>query len=159
MFRMAFRDFGRRRGRRCRPAIARIGRQSGFTLTELLVVLVILGLLAALITPQVIKYLGKAKSDAAAIQIKNIMSVLDLYHIDTGRYPSQENGLAALVEKPQGIDFWNGPYVQKRELLTDPWGRPYVYKFPGDHGTYDLYSLGSDGREGGDGEDKDLTSW
>lgn len=136
--------------------------EDGFTLTELLVVLVILGLLSALIAPQVIKYLTKAKSDTAALQIKNIMSILDLYNIDTGDYPTESEGLKALVQKPADSEFWNGPYIQKQEMLLDPWRREYLYKFPGAHGPYDLYSLGADGvegGEGGEGENKDLTSW
>jgi len=132
---------------------------SGFTLTELLVVLVILGLLSALIAPQVIKYLTKAKSDTAGLQIKNIMSILDLYNIDTGRYPTENEGLKALIEKPADTEFWDGPYIQKQEMLLDPWRREYLYKFPGAHGPYDLYSLGADGAEGGKGENKDSTSW
>ena len=134
-------------------------REEGFTLLELLVVLVILGLLAAFAVPQVLNYLGGAKSDAAAIQIDNLGTALDLYRLDTGRYPSGDEGLRALVEKPGDAERWNGPYVKKRESLLDPWGEPYRYRFPGEHGAYDLYSLGADKTEGGDGEDRDLTSW
>ena len=130
--------------------------QKGFTLVELLVVLVILGLIAAFAAPQVIKYVGGAKSDAAEIQIERLSGVLDLYRLEVGRYPSQEEGLNALIENPGGDDAWNGPYVKKADSLNDPWGRPYVYQMPGQNGEYDLYTLGSDGQEGGEGEAKDI---
>lgn len=140
---------------------ARISRRSqdGFTLIELLVVLVILGLIVAFAAPQVIKYVGGAKSDAAKIQIERLSSVLDLYRLEVGRYPTQEEGLEALVERPSDADAWNGPYVKKADALTDPWRRPYIYQMPGEHGDYDMSSLGADGQEGGEGEDKDVTSW
>jgi general secretion pathway protein G len=131
----------------------------GFTLIELLVVLVILGLLAAFAAPQVLSYLGRAKTDAARAQVQNIASILDLYRLDVGSYPSQQDGLDALLEEPADAPRWNGPYVKRRDALMDPWGRMYVYRFPGDHGAYDLYSLGADAGEGGDGEDQDVTSW
>jgi general secretion pathway protein G len=131
----------------------------GFTLIELLVVLVILGLLAAFAAPQVLNYLGRAKTDAARAQVQNIASVLDLYRLEVGSYPSQQDGLEALLEEPADAPRWNGPYVKRRDALTDPWGRMYVYRFPGEHGAYDLYSLGADGGDGGEGEDQDVTSW
>jgi general secretion pathway protein G len=134
-------------------------RAQGFTLIELLVVLVILGLLAAFAAPQVLNYLGRAKSDAARAQVQNIASILDLYRLEVGSYPSQQDGLDALLEEPADATRWNGPYVKRRDALMDPWGRMYVYRFPGDHGAYDLYSLGADAGEGGDGEDQDITSW
>ncbi|MGH6912896.1 MAG: type II secretion system major pseudopilin GspG [Geminicoccales bacterium] len=140
---------------RLRPGRA----QAGFTLIELLVVLVILGLLAAFAAPQVLKYLGRAKTDAAGIQVQNIASILDLYRLEVGSYPSQQDGLDALLEQPVDAPRWNGPYVKRRDALMDPWGRMYVYRFPGDHGAYDLYSLGADNGEGGEGEDQDVTSW
>src|SRR5262245_13938823 len=133
--------------------------QAGFTLIELLVVLVILGLLAAFAAPQVLKYLGRAKTDAARAQVQNIASTLDLYRLEVGSYPSEQNGLEALLEQPADAGRWNGPYVKRRDALMDPWGRMYVYRFPGEHGAYDLYSLGADAGEGGDGEDQDVTSW
>lgn len=133
--------------------------QAGFTLIELLVVLVILGLLAAFAAPQVLKYLGRAKTDAAGIQVQNIASILDLYRLEVGSYPSEQDGLDALLEQPGDAPRWNGPYVKRRDALMDPWGRMYVYRFPGDHGAYDLYSLGADNGEGGEGEDQDVTSW
>ena len=134
-------------------------RQAGFTLVELLVVLVILGLIVAFAAPQVIKYVGGAKSDSAKIQVERLSSVLDLYRLEVGRYPSQDEGLESLVERPAGAETWNGPYLKKADALTDPWGRPYVYRQPGEHGEFDLYSLGADGQEGGEGENRDLTSW
>lgn len=132
---------------------------AGFTLLELLVVLTILGLLAAFAVPQVMKYLGGAKSDAANIQISNLSTALDLYRLDVGRYPAQGEGLEALVTRSAGDEKWNGPYVKKHASLLDPWGERYSYRFPGRHGEYDLYSLGRDKAEGGEGEDRDLKSW
>ena len=134
-------------------------RSRGFTLLELLVVLAILAIIATFAAPQVLKYLGGAKTDAARIQIQNLSSVLDLYRLEVGGYPPQEAGLAVLVEKPAGAEAWNGPYLKKADALTDPWGRPYLYRFPGQHGDYDLYSLGADNAEGGEGENQDLGSW
>ncbi|MGH6918513.1 MAG: type II secretion system major pseudopilin GspG [Geminicoccaceae bacterium] len=148
--------------RTLRSAARRSGAHAGargFTLIELLVVLVILGLLAAFAAPQVLNYLGRAKTDAARAQVQNIAGVLDLYRLEVGSYPSQQDGLDALLEKPADAPRWNGPYVKRRDALTDPWGEMYVYRFPGDHGAYDLYSLGADHGEGGDGEDQDVTSW
>lgn len=133
--------------------------EAGFTLIELLVVLVILGLLAAFAAPQVLKYLGSAKSDAANAQIQNIASILDLYRLEVGSYPSDADGLEALVEEPGDAARWNGPYVKKRDALVDPWGQIFAYRMPGEHGEYDLYSLGADQAEGGEGEDQDVTSW
>lgn len=133
--------------------------EAGFTLIELLVVLVILGLLAAFAAPQVLKYLGGAKTDAANAQIKNIAAILDLYRLEVGSYPSETDGLDALIAAPANAVRWNGPYVRQREALIDPWGQLYSYRMPGDHGPFDLYSLGADQAEGGDGEDQDITSW
>src|SRR5689334_15245669 len=135
------------------------GKPNGYTLVELLVVLAILGLLVALAGPCVIKYLGSAKSDSARIQVEKFAGVLDLYRLELGRYPTDEEGLVALVDKPAQADGWNGPYLKSRESLTDPWGKPYIYKSPGEHGEYDLYTLGADGKEGGEGEDKDVANW
>jgi general secretion pathway protein G len=132
---------------------------SGFTLIELLVVLAILGMIVAFVTPQVLKYLGRAKTDAAHIQIENLAGALDLFRLDVGRYPTQTEGLEALVEHPSGLNSWNGPYLKQKSIPADPWGRAYVYKIPGDHGDYDLYSLGADGAPGGTGENQDVTNW
>ncbi len=133
-------------------------RNRGFTLIELLVVLVILGLVAAIAVPQVIKYVGSAKSDTARIQIERLATTLDLYRLEVGRYPSDNEGLEALVERPPNAETWNGPYLKNREAIADPWGRPYVYASPGESGDYDLLTLGADGQEGGDGEDADITN-
>jgi general secretion pathway protein G len=133
--------------------------EGGFTLIELLVVLVILGLLAAFAAPQVLSYLGQAKTDAARAQVQNIASILDLYRLNVGSYPSEEVGLDALLEPPPDAPRWNGPYVKRRDVLLDPWGELYVYRYPGEFGDYDLYSLGADQAEGGEGEDQDVTSW
>lgn len=134
-------------------------RQRGFTLVELLVVLVILGLILAIATPQVIKYVGGAKSDTAQIQVDRLSGVLDLYRLEVGSYPSDEEGLDALMERPGDTEGWNGPYLRKADSLIDPWKNPYLYRYPGEHGEFDLYSLGRDGQEGGEGEDEDATSW
>ena len=133
--------------------------QSGFTLIELLVVLVILGLLAGLVGPQVLRYLGSAKSDTTQLQIEELGAGLDLYHLEVGRYPSTEEGLLALVEQPVGISKWNGPYLKKRRIPKDPWGNEYHYRSPGEQGMYDLYSFGNDNMEGGEGDNADIVSW
>jgi len=143
------------RGRAQPPA----GRNSGFTLLELLVVLAILALIATFAAPRVIRYLGGARSDAAKVQIENLVGIVDLYRLEVGAYPTDQDGIEALIERPAGAESWNGPYVRKREQLIDPWGRPFVYRYPGEHGDFDIYTLGADGVEGGDGEDADVTSW
>ena len=135
-----------------RKKVADSRRPNGYTLVELLVVLAILGLLVALAAPRVIKYLGSAKTDTARIQIEKLGGVLDLYRLEIGRYPTEQEGLESLVDRPPQLDAWNGPYLKNRDALTDPWGRPYGYQSPGEHGDYDLYTLGADGKEGGDGE-------
>ena len=133
--------------------------ERGMTLIELLVVLVILAMISAFVVPQVMKYVGGASSDAAGIQINRIGGVLELFRLDMGRYPRTDEGLQALLEAPSDPERWNGPYVKKANSLIDPWGNPYEYRWPGDHGEYDLFTLGADGVDGGDGEDADLTSW
>ncbi|MEE8455147.1 MAG: type II secretion system major pseudopilin GspG [Limibaculum sp.] len=141
------------------PKANRRRRERGLTLIELLVVLLILSLIAAFAVPRVMKYLGGARSDSAAIQIERLGGILDLYRLDMGRYPGTEDGLRALIEAPMEAERWNGPYLKKENSLIDPWGEPYEYLAPGDHGEYDLFTLGADGRDGGDGEDADVTSW
>ena len=138
---------------------AKRGRQAGFTLIELLVVLVILGLLAGLVGPRILSYLGGARSDSARLQIENFKSALDLYAIDIGGYPTTAQGLKALMANPGGLRGWNGPYLRTNALPQDPWGSAYGYRAPGQHGAYDLYSFGADKREGGTGDDADITSW
>lgn len=131
----------------------------GFTLIELLVVLAIIGLLAGLVGPQVIKHLGESKTKAARLQIEELSSALDTYRIDVGRYPAGDDGLNALIERPNNVNNWNGPYLRKKKVPVDPWNTPYHYASPGQHGKFDLYSLGSDNQEGGEGEDQDIASW
>jgi general secretion pathway protein G len=133
--------------------------QPGFTLIELLVVLVILGLLGGLVGPQVLSYLGGSRTKTAKLQIDQYSAALDLYRLDTGSYPNTTQGLVALIATPAGVTNWHGPYLKKSELPPDPWGHAYHYRQPGQHGTYDLYSLGSDDQEGGDGEAQDVTNW
>jgi general secretion pathway protein G len=125
-------------------------RQRGFTLIELLVVLVILGLLASLAGPKVISYLGGAKSDTARLQIEEFGVTLDLFKLETGRYPTTQEGLQGLVQSPPGLAGWNGPYLKKKTIPKDPWGNDYRYVSPGQHGSYDISSLGADNKEGGD---------
>lgn len=134
-------------------------RARGFTLIELLVVLVILGLLAGLVGPQVMKYLGSSKTKTARVQIEDLSSALDLYRLENGSYPSTQQGLEALVSKPQGVSSWNGPYLRKSEVPLDPWGNEYRYRQPGEHGQFDVWTYGADNREGGEGENSDVTSW
>ena len=134
----------------------RSARNRGFTLLELLVVLAILAMIATFAGPQVFKWLSGAKSDSARIQIENISAGIDLYRLEVGRLPPD---LEALVSAPSGEDKWNGPYLKKKVIPVDPWDNPFVYKVPGENGDYDLYSLGADNAEGGEGEDRDITNW
>lgn len=133
---------------------------AGFTLIELLVVLAILGLLIGLVAPQVVKYLGRARTDTARVDIRNIGVALDLFRLDLGRYPTQEEGLNGLIEQPSGLQRWQGPYLKQKKQPTDPWGHPYHYQIPSQHGgDYDLYTLGADDAPGGTGENQDVTNW
>jgi general secretion pathway protein G len=132
-------------------------RERGFTLVELLVVMVILGLLAALVVPAYLGRERKARSQAARTQIELFGTALDTFRLDVGRYPSSQEGLTALNEG-RGIPGWDGPYL-KKGVPMDPWGRPFVYVSPGEHGEYDLYTYGADGAPGGDGDARDLASW
>jgi general secretion pathway protein G len=131
----------------------------GFTLIELLVVLVILGLLAGLVGPRVIKHLGDSKTKTAILQIEEFSAALDVYRLETGRYPSSDQGLNSLVEKPSDTEEWNGPYLRKKTIRKDPWGNDYRYVSPGENGDFDLYSLGADNASGGEGEDRDVLGW
>ena len=133
-------------------------RARGFTLLELLVVMVIIGLLAGYVGPKFFGQIGKSEVKAAKAQIDALQKSLDQYRLDVGRYPSTEQGLAVLVAKPADEPKWQGPYLSKA-VPKDPWGNDYQYRAPGEHGEYDLLSLGKDGRPGGEGEDADLTSW
>lgn len=146
--------------RRRKRALARPrAAEAGFTLVELLVVLVILVMLASLVGPRVIGYLGSSKSKAAKVQIESLGSALQLYKLDVGRYPTTAEGLKSLVERPGNATTWNGPYLNKRDLPADPWGKVYEYRSPGEHGEFDIFSLGADGQPGGEGENADVNSW
>lgn len=135
------------------------GRDAGFTLLELLVVLAILGLLAAIVGPQVMKYLDSSKSQSARVQAKNVAAALNLFKLDASRFPTAEEGVAALVKQPPNVPNWNGPYLPEQSAIIDPWGRPYLLKIPGEHGDIDVYSLGSDGQPGGTGEARDVGNY
>jgi general secretion pathway protein G len=143
---------------RPRRKAARRRRDAGFTLIELLVVLVILGLLAALAGPRVLNYLSGARADTAKLQIENLRQALDLYRLDTGNYPTTQQGLEALLVNKDRTPGWNGPYLDSKEVPKDPWGTPYVYRAPGTRGAaYDLVSLGSDKAPGGTGDAADIS--
>jgi general secretion pathway protein G len=133
-------------------------REKGFTLIELLIVMVILGLLAALVGPRMFGKVGTSKTKAAKAQISLFETSLDTYRLDVGKYPTTQQGLSALRVKPDGVENWEGPYLPK-DVPSDPWGHPYVFESPGKHGDYDIVSMGADGSPGGDGEDKDVESW
>jgi general secretion pathway protein G len=132
--------------------------EKAFTLIELMVVVIIIGLIAGLVVPQFIKQEEKATAKAAKAQIELLGTALDTFRLDVGRYPTSQEGLQALTQKPGGVERWDGPYL-KREVPPDPWGKPYIYKNPGEHGPYDIISYGADGAPGGDGTGRDVTSW
>jgi len=145
--------------RRHKGALPGGDSERGFTLLELLVVLAVLGLLAALVGPQVLRYLGSSRSQAAGVQIRNITAALDLYRLDNGDLPTAEEGLAALIKDPGSAPAWAGPYLPEPTAIDDPWGKPYLYRNPGTHREVDVYTLGADGKEGGSGEDRDVGNW
>ena len=140
------------------PSFGRLARRDGFTLVELLVVMVIIGLLAALVVPGYVREGDKARVKATRAQIELLSTALDSFRLDVGRYPTTEEGLDALQRKPSSADRWDGPYLRK-EVPLDPWNKAYVYKSPGDHGAFDLLSFGADGAPGGDSYNRDVTSW
>ncbi len=133
-------------------------RNSGFTLTELLIVLVIVGLLAALVGPTLYQRINPAKQSVARAQMENFMTALDSYFLDNGNFPTTQQGLGALRTRPEGAAKWNGPYL-KKEIPADPWGNAFVYRSPGRNGGYEIVSLGADGKEGGEGDHADINSW
>jgi general secretion pathway protein G len=137
---------------------SRGGTQWGFTLLELLVVMVIIGLLASYVGPRYFSQVGKSEVKMARAQIDALEKALDQYRLDTGRYPTTEQGLAALITQPANDTRWGGPYL-KKAIPPDPWGNAYVYKQPGDHGEFDLLSYGNDGQPGGSGEAADIVNW
>lgn len=133
-------------------------KESGFTLLELLVVMVIIGLLAGYVAPRYFAQVGKSEVKATRAQIDALEKALDQYRLDTGHYPTTEQGLAALAARPLNEPKWDGPYLRK-SVPPDPWGKPYLYKQPGEHGEFDLYSYGKDGQPGGEGENADIANW
>ena len=133
-------------------------RQFGFTLLELLVVMVIIGLLAGYVAPRYFAQVGKSEVKVARAQIDAFDKALEAYRLDTGHYPTTEQGLAALSAAPSGVAKWQGPYL-KKSVPPDPWGKPYLYKQPGDHGDFDISSYGRDGKPGGQNEDADIGNW
>ena len=134
-------------------------KHKGFTLIELLVVLSIIGLLGAVVGPQVMKHLGGAKSKSSKLQVEDFGAALDMFYMDNGRYPNSQEGLNALVQAPTGLEGWNGPYMKKKKIPKDPWKRQYHYVSPGQNGPYDLYSYGADNAHGGEKENADILSW
>lgn len=128
-------------------------------MVELLVVIAILALLAGVVGPQVMKRLGESKSKTARIQLEDLSAALDMYRPDVGRYPTGDEGLKALVEQPSDTNSWNGPYLRKQKVPKDPWQNEYRYVSPGEHGKFDLSTLGTDNSEGGEGEDRDVLGW
>jgi general secretion pathway protein G len=132
--------------------------ERGFTLVEILVVITIIGLIMALVGPQVLRYLTESKVKAAKIQIESFSSALDLLFLDIGRYPTTAESLTALVQRPGNIAAWNGPYLKSGIVPADPWGVAYVYRAPGQHGVYEIISYGSDGQQGGTGSAADISN-
>ncbi len=141
------------------PQSVRLKRQAGVTLIEMLVVVTIIALFAALVAPAMLKKGDQARVAAAKAQVNSFSTALGSYKLDTSMYPTNEQGLEALRTKPEGLTQWNGPYLPK-EIPNDPWGRPYIYKYPGEHGDEpDIVSYGADGQPGGDGINADIVSW
>ncbi len=143
---------------RLRGAAARAFLQRGMTLIEILVVLTLIGIIMGIVGGNFIGKGEKAKADAARIEIGQIAQALDLYKLEVGRYPASQEGLQALVQAPAGVSNWNGPYWKKATVPKDPWGNEYKYVSPGASAPYEIVSLGADGKEGGDGVNKDITS-
>src|SRR5215468_8278997 len=144
---------------RSRQKSVRRFAEQGFTLIEMLVVISIIALIMSLVGPRVLNFFSESKVKAAKIQIESLTSALDLYALDTGHYPSSSEGLEALMQPPGSVASWNGPYLKGTVIPKDPWGRSYIYRSPGQHGSYDILSYGADGQEGGTGAAADITSW
>ena len=134
-------------------------KEFGFSLIELLVVLVILSFLGGIVGPRLLKHIGQAKLDTAALQIEDLSAALDVYMLENGQYPTTDQGLDALVEAPDDSNAWNGPYLRKNKVPADPWDNDYQYKSPGEYGDYDLLSYGADNAPGGDKDASDVTNW
>ena len=130
----------------------------GFSLIEIMIVMIIIGLMVGLVGPKFIGQLGKAEQKTAKAQIELLMTALDAYRLDVGSYPSQQEGLEALVSNP-GADGWAGPYLKKNKIPDDPWKTPYTFQSPGENGDVDISSLGADNKAGGEGKDADVNSW
>ncbi len=145
-------------GLRRRESAVKRDRDGGFTLVELLVVLVILTLIMGLVAPRVLGYLSNARVRTAQLQVDSLSAALDLFYLDAGRYPTQTEGLEVLIKRPPSVDGWNGPYLKQSELPLDPWNHPYIYRVPGKNGPFEIVSLGSDGREGGSDDAGDIAS-
>ncbi len=141
------------------PLKGNITERHGFTLLELLIVIVIIGLLASVVAPKLIGRIGKSKTVVARAQVESFGTALETYRLDTGEYPTQEQKLTVLIARPDGVQGWYGPYLRKKVIPNDPWGQPYIYRYPGENGDYDIISYGADKREGGTEEDKDIVSW
>lgn len=144
----------------CWGAASTRGRAAGgFTLIELMVVLLILVFLASIAAPRVSHYLRRAKTEAAKVQVEALAAAVDSFHLDLGRFPTSDEGLRVLTDRPAASPQWDGPYVKKQASLVDPWGNPYRYLSPGRHGDFDVFSYGSDNREGGEGDAQDVGNW
>ena len=133
--------------------------EQGFTLVEMLVVITIIALVMGLVGPRVLNYLTQSKVKTAKIQIESLESALDLFFLDAGRYPTSSEGLSALVQRPGSVAVWNGPYLKGNMVPNDPWGAPYIYRSPGQHGSYDIVSHGANQQDGETGAQADITSW
>lgn len=133
--------------------------ECGFTLVEMLVVITIISIVMSLVGPRVLNYLTDSKVKAAKIQIESFESALDFYRLDVGQFPSTSEGLRALIERPGNSVPWGGPYLRGDSVPNDPWGKPYIYRSPGQHGAYDIMSYGVGGQEGGEGVEANITSW
>ena len=133
--------------------------QAGFSLVEMLVVLVIIGLIMGLVGPRVLSYLVESRVKATRLQIESFSNSLDLFYVDNGRYPTTQEGLAALMDRPPDAARWSGPYLKGNSVPNDPWGNQYVYRSPGNHGAYDLMSYGANGQQAGENSDTEIANW